>query len=125
MKTLSALLRVQNDLQLAVDAHGRAVLVLLDLSATFHTIDNDKLLNLLDVSFGLRGDSLKWFRSYLHNRTQSVKIGKSYSDAHTLKFGVPQGSVLGPILFTIYTTPLGKIIRKHGLTYMQMIYSSI
>ena len=117
MKTLSALLRVQNDLQLAVDSHGRAILVLLDLSAAFHTIDNDKLLNLLDVSFGIRGDSLKWFRSYLHNRTQSVKIGKSYSDSHTLKFGVPQGSVLGPILFTIYTTPLGKIIRKHGLTY--------
>ena len=115
--TETALLRVQNDLQQSVDSHGGAILVLLDLSAAFDTIDHDKLLNLLDVSFGIRGDALKWFRSYLHNRTQSVKIGESFSDSHTLKFGVPQGSVLGPILFTIYTTPLGKFIRKHGLTF--------
>ena len=91
--------------------------MLLDLSAAFDTIDHKKLLDLLDVSFGIRGDTLKWFSSYLINRTQSVHIGSTFSTEQTLSFGVPQGSVLGPILFTIYTTPLGQIIRKHGLTF--------
>ena len=115
--TESALLRVQNDILQAVDSHGGAILVLLDLSAAFDTIDHKKLLDLLDVSFGIRGDTLKWFSSYLINRTQSVHIGSTFSTEQTLSFGVPQGSVLGPILFTIYTTPLGQIIRKHGLTF--------
>ena len=115
--TESALLRVQNDILQEVDSHGGAILVLLDLSAAFDTIDHKKLLDLLDVSFGIRGDTLKWFSSYLRNRTQSVHIGSTFSTEQTLSFGVPQGSVLGPILFTIYTTPLGQIIRKHGLTF--------
>ena len=115
--TETALLRVQNDLLQAVDKHGGAILVLLDLSAAFDTIDHKKLLNILDVSFGIRGDALKWFESYLTERTQTVQIGKEFSNSQTLKFGVPQGSVLGPILFTIYTTPLGDIIRQHGIDF--------
>ena len=65
----------------------------------------------------MRGDVLEWVSSYLSNRTQTVQIGKSFSDPKLLSFGVPHGSVLGPILFTIYTTPLGRIIRNHGLTF--------
>ena len=115
--TETALLRVQNDLLQAVDSHGGAILVLLDLSAAFDTIDHDKLLDLLNKSFGIRGDALQWFSSYLKDRTQTVQIGSSFSKEQTLSYGVPQGSVLGPILFTIYTTPLGRIIRNHGLTF--------
>ena len=115
--TETALLRVQNDLLQAVDEHGGAVLVLLDLSAAFDTIDHVKLLNLLQNSFGIQGNSLNWFKSYLSDRTQSVLINGKKSKPCELIYGVPQGSVLGPVLFTIYTTPLGDIIRGHGLTF--------
>ena len=60
---------------------------------------------------------LKWFLSYLKGRVQSVQIGSIFSREQNLLFGVPQGSLLGPVLFTIYTTPLGRIIQRHGLTY--------
>ena len=60
---------------------------------------------------------LNWFRTYLEDRTQCVKIGTSFSSSVPLPFGVPQGSVLGPLLYTLYTVPLGQIIRKHGLNY--------
>ena len=100
-----------------IDNEGGAILVLLDLSAAFDTIDHQKLLNLLNQSFGIRGVALKWFESYLKDRTQTVQIGSCTSTPVTLKYGVPQGSVLGPILFTMYTTPLGNIIRKHGLNF--------
>ena len=115
--TETALLRVQNDIRQAVDSDGGAILVLLDLSAASDTIDHQKLLGLLDYSFRIRGDALRWFKSYLQDRTQTVQIGSSTSEPVTLKFGVPQGSVLGPILFTMYTTPLGYIIRNHNLDF--------
>ena len=63
--------------------------------------------------FGFAGSALKWFKSYLQDCFQSVKIGSSLSNLFKLKFGVPQGSVLGPLLFSLYTTPLGQVIRKY------------
>ena len=115
--TETALLRVQNDILQAVDSRGGAILVLLDLSAAFDTIDHETLIRTLDIYCGIRGDPLKWFLSYLKGRVQSVQIGSTFSREQNLLFGVPQGSVLGPVLFTIYTTPLGRIIQRHGLTY--------
>ena len=114
--TETALLRVQNDLLRAVDTHGRAILILLDLSAAFDTIDHQRLLHTLESSFGIKGKVKYRFQSYLTGRTQTAQIKKSTSEPHELKYGVPQGSVLGPILFTIYTTPLGQLIMRHGLT---------
>ena len=108
---------MQNDILQAADSERGAILVLLDLSAAFDTIDHQKLLDLLDYSFGIRGDALRWFKSYLQDRTQTVQIGSSTSEPVTLKYGVPQRSVLGPILFTMYTTPLGNIIRNHNLDF--------
>ena len=87
-------------------------------SAAFDTIDHDTLLSCLSSRFGFAGTALKWFRSYLQDRFQSVKIGSSLSNLFKLKFGVPQGSVLGPLLFSLYTTPLGQVIRKYtGVRY--------
>ena len=110
-------LSCKNDLLQAVDNEGGAILVLLDLSAAFDAIDHQKLLNPLNQSFGIIGVALKWFESYLKDRTQTVQIGSCTSTPVTWKYWVPQGSVLGPILFTLYTTPLGNIIRKHGLNF--------
>ena len=76
-----------------------------------------KLLNLLNQSFGIRDVAFKQFQSYLKDRAQTVQIGSCTSTPITLKYGVPQGSVLGPTLFTMYTTILGNIIRKHGLNF--------
>ena len=88
-------------------------LVLLDLSAAFDTIDHNILLGYLKSWFGLGGTVLKWFASYLSDRCQSVKIGSTLSELSRLIYGVPQGSILDPLLFSLYTTPLNKIIRLH------------
>ena len=88
-------------------------LVLLDLSAAFDTIDHNILLGYLKSWFGLGGTVLKWFASYPSDRCQTIKIGSTLSELGKLIYGIPQGSVLGPLLFSLYTTPLSKIIRLH------------
>ena len=108
---------MQNDILQAVDSRGGVILVLLDLSAAFDTIDHEKLIRTFDTCCGIKGDPLKWFLSYLKGRVQSVQIGSTFSQEQNLLFGVPQGSVLGPVLFKIYTIPLGRIIQRHGVTY--------
>ena len=92
-------------------------LILLDLSAAFDTVDHSTLLTRLQNWFGLDGLSLNWFTSYLSSRSQAVSINDSISAFSTLSCGVPQGSVLGPLLFTLYTTPLGSVISKNSLKY--------
>jgi hypothetical protein len=115
--TETALLRVQNDLLLAVDRLGGAVLVLLDLSAAFDTIDHSVMLNTLHSTVGITDKALEWFRSYLSDRYQSVKIGNATSSKRPLLYGVPQGSVLGPQLFSIYTSPLQDTIQQCGMSF--------
>ena len=88
-------------------------MVLLDLSAAFNTIDHTTLLNCLKLWFGVCGTALKWFTSYLSHSFQAIKIGSTLSELHELLFGVTQGSVLGPLLFSLYTTPLSKVIGAH------------
>ena len=92
------------------------VLVLLDLSAAFDTVDHNFLLERLKQC-GISGTAQSWFKSYLEDRSQKVHLRGSSSASSSLRFGVPQGSVLGPILFTIYTIPLGEICRRHGVQY--------
>ena len=92
-----------------------AVLVLLDLSAAFDTIDHNTLLQRMNTKHGVRGVALDWFRFYLSDRTQVVKLKTSFSSASKLLFGVPQGSVMGPTLFSLYSSSKADIARKHGL----------
>ena len=115
--TETALLRVYNDIAMSIDNQKSVVLVLLDLSAAFDTVDHSLLLARLSTRFGICDQALDWFRSYLSDRTQYVRIQDVSSDVHALPYGVPQGSVLGPLLYSLYTSPLGDIARSHGLSY--------
>ena len=115
--TETALLRITNDVLSDLDDKKGVVLVLLDLSAAFDTIDHRLLLERLHVSLGISGTVLAWFSSYLSSRTNSIFINNQCSSPSEIEFGVPQGSVLGPILFTIYTKPLSSIISSFGLKY--------
>ena len=97
---------------------GKAVaLTLLDLSAAFDAIDHSLLYDCLHDQFGLDGIVLSWIKSYLSSRKQKIKIGDSFSEAVILPFGVPQGSALGPLLFTLYTSPLSLVISKFSVTH--------
>ena len=77
------------------------MLLLLDLSAAFDTVNIDILLNILSTEIGIGGTALQWFRSFLTSRTMCVKINDDYSETFILEFGIPQGSVLGPLLFLV------------------------
>ncbi|KAK7883896.1 hypothetical protein WMY93_027019 [Mugilogobius chulae] len=115
--TETALVRVMNDVLMTSDQGSSSLLLLLDLSAAFDTVDHHTLLNRLQNEVGLSGTTLSWFQCYLSGRTEHVAIGQAKSLPHTVTCGVPQGSVLGPALFIIYMIPLGKIIRKHKLSF--------
>ena len=110
--TESALLTVQNDIYMAMERGTVTALTLLDLSAAFDTIDHDILLGRLSDWFGIGKVALKWIVSYLKNRSQTININGKLSIPLTLQIGVPQGSVLGPLLFILYTTPHSKLLDK-------------
>ena len=114
----TALLRVRNDVLLALDIHKEVILVLLDLSSAFDTIDFSLLFYRLEHRFGFKGPALAWFKSYFQDRTQRVAIGNVMSEEIALECGVPQGSVLGPLLFTLHLSPLEDVIMEHGMDVM-------
>ena len=116
--TETAILRVINDVQSAIDRREEVVLVLLDLSSAFDTIDHDALLTRLHTRYGISGTAIAWFRSYLVDRYQQVVIHGHSSRPVSLQFGVPQGSVLGPLLFALFFAPIEDIISAHGLKVM-------
>ena len=96
-------------------SRGEAIaLVLLDLSAAFDTNDHSTLLSCLQDWFSVGGSTLKWFSSYLTEHSQSVKIGSTLSDLQKLLFSMPQGFVLGPLLFSPSISPLSTLIGKHN-----------
>ena len=109
--TETAVLCIKNEIHLSLSKGMPTTLVLRDLSTAFDTIDHDTLFSCLSVRFGFAG-SVR-LGSYLHDCFQSFKIVSAVSDFFKLKFVVPQGSVLGPLLFSLYTTPLSQVIRKY------------
>ena len=115
--TETALLRVHNDLLIAADKKKLGLLVLLDLSAAFDTNDHQTMIATLENTFGISGTALKWYNSYLSGRKQTVIINEARSQPKVLSCGVPQGSILGPDMFTKYTKPITDIIKKYGIAY--------
>ena len=115
--TEAALLCVTNDIKLAMDSKKGTILVIIDLSTAFDTIDHSIVLSRIELKYGITAVVLEWFRSYLYGRVPRVNIDESFSPPHPLTTGVPQGSVLGPLLFSLYVQPLGGIIREHSIHF--------
>jgi Reverse transcriptase (RNA-dependent DNA polymerase) len=112
--TESSLLRVVNDINGTITNGSASLLIGLDISAAFDCIEHDILLDRLEYDFGVTGIARAWFASFLSGRTQSVITGRSCSSISQCIYGVPQGSVLGPVLFTLYTAPLARVIDEYG-----------
>jgi hypothetical protein len=117
--TETAILSTLDHIYHSCDLGMSTVLVSLDLSAAFDTVDHSILLNRLKTSFGLSGTVWAWLESYLSYRTQSVRLGNHSSSSVSLFSGVPQGSVLGPLLFAIYTSPIAHICSTYSVNQRQ------
>ena len=108
----TAFFKVENDILMAMDKQQVSVLLLLDISAAFETVNHDLLLRRLSDRCGIQGHAYKWLEFYLSERSQMVRIKSETSNKVRLTCGVPQWSVFGPFLFTVHTLPLGDLIRK-------------
>ena len=90
---------------------------MMDLSAAFDVIDHKIIFQHLEYSYGISGPALAWIISYLTNRSQRIAIGSVFSNDMHLKYGVPQRSVSGPILYCLFSKPIGEICRQHDMDY--------
>ena len=115
--TETALLKVVNDLFLSLIKGNISILALLDFSSAFDTIDHPILVHRLHTDFGFTDPVLQWFSFYLTDRTHYVSLSNHCSAFTHVHSGVPQDSVLGPILFTMYIKPLSAIIDSHSIIH--------
>ena len=120
--TETALIKAMDDILRAANNQRVMCLILLDLSVAFDTVSHPLLLNRLQHHFSIQGTIPKWIENYMLDHCQGVLLEDSNnravtSDCTALKQGVLHGSVLGPILFTLYISPLGDICREHGAIF--------
>ena len=112
------LLKLIDDILVAVDRKLGVVLLIVDLSAAFDSVDHQLLFNILEYKYRITGSALSWLKSFLCGRTQRVKIGNSLSDALVITFGVAQGSILGPLLFNLYCAGIDIAFKEAGFQSM-------
>ena len=113
--TETDLLKISNGILCSIEFKQCTILASLDLSAVFDTVDHTSFIHKLHNEFGIEGKALSWFTSYLHNRQHRICVNGQSSESRRLDCGVPQGSVLGARMYTMYTRQLAHIIHRHGL----------
>ena len=110
----TAITKITNDILVTLDNNEAEFLIFLDLISAFDTVDHSVLLKKLNDDFYINDTVLCWFKSYLSDRSYSVKIGFSISDGTITFYGVPQGSILGPVLFLLYIAEIENIAKIYG-----------
>ena len=113
--TETAVLKVYSDAVMASDKGEVTCLLLLDYSAAFDTVDHDILLTILEDSLGVTGTALDWIRSFLVGRSQIFQVGQDKSSWVIVLYGLPQGTIIGPLMYILYTADLESLIEKHGV----------
>ena len=115
--TETTLMRFHEDLTQAQNSGKITCVILLDSSAAFDTVDHKILIERLNKRYGIQHQALKWIENYLQDRVYSVRIKTTYSTPESMECGVPQGSVLGPVLYTLYTSPISDIVDKYNISH--------
>ena len=111
----TAITKVVDDVLIEMNNTSFVVMSFLDFSAAFDTVDHSTLIKRLEISYGISGTALEWFKSYLSYRTYKIKVNNTLSDPQSLSYGVPQGSILGPILYSLYVKDIEKIANQYGV----------
>ena len=110
--TKTTLIKITDDILYALNNKRFTALIMIDMSAAFDTVDHIILPTRLSKCFGINNTALSWFKSYLSNKSQCISVSNCVSKPCLLSSGVPQGSVLAPLLFTLYMKPLASLVSN-------------